>query len=306
MVLPRGPVPVSGLFHSHLYLLWKHALSKSLYAPVGHDKILGVEVLVSDLNFFYTDSGKTSAPTVVFIHGFPFDHTMWEEQAALAAPSFRVITYDQRGHGRTGVGDGQYIFESFADDLFRLLDTLHVNKAILCGLSMGGYVALRAAERSPERILGLILCDTRSEADGNEAKLKRAASIKTVREAGVQAFAEGFLKAIFAPSSFTEKPEAVEKIRRVMTANLPQGICGTLIALATRTDTTPVLAAVQVPTLILVGEHDSITPPAAAKAMHERIPHSQMAVIPRAAHMSNLENPTAFNKELTSFLKRFS
>jgi 3-oxoadipate enol-lactonase len=228
---------------------------------------------------------------------------MWQEQVSLCEPSYRVITYDQRGHGKSAAGDGHYLFELFVDDLFGLLDHLNITKTILCGLSMGGYTALRAFERSPERFNGLILCDTRSEPDSNEAKVKRAANLRTIQTDGVAAFAEAFLKAIFTPASFTERPAVVDQIRKTILANPPEGVAGTLIALATRTDTTPILSKIQVPTLIMVGDQDVVTPPSAAQAMHERIPGSQLAVIPKAGHMSNLENPDVFNTHLLNFLK---
>jgi len=261
-----------------------------------------VEVLVNGIKLFYTESGKPQAPAIVFLHGFPFDHAMWKDQAALCEPSCRVISYDQRGHGRSGAGDGQYLFEAFVDDLFGLLDHLRIPKTILCGLSMGGYTALRAVERSPERIQGLILCDTRSEPDSNEAKFKRAANLRTIEKEGMSSFAETFLKAIFAPSTLKNNPLVVDQIRKAILANPIQGVKGTLIALATRTDTTPSLSKIHVPTLILVGDQDAVTPPAAAQAIRERIPDSQIFTIPNAGHMSNLENPSVFNEHLQTFI----
>jgi 3-oxoadipate enol-lactonase len=163
---------------------------------------------------------------------------------------------------------------------------------------------LRAMERNPERVRALILCDTRSEADSNEAKLKRAAGIRTIKKDGIGPFAEGFLKGAFAPQSFQTRPATIEAIRQIILANPALGISGTLLALATRTDTTLALPKIQVPTLILVGEQDAITPPAAARAMHDHIRNSELHVIPDAGHMSNLENPTAFNNCLKAFLQK--
>src|SRR5260370_36295676 len=175
-----------------------------------------MEARVNGLNFFYTDSGKPSHPPILFVHGFPFSHAMWEVQVELLKTDHRVMTYDLRGHGKSDAGDGQYLLEFFVDDLIGLLDHLELEKVTLCGLSMGGYIALRAIERNPERVKALILCDTRSEADSNEAKLKRAASIKTVKKEGVNTFAEGFLKAVFAPQSPQIHPEAVNDIREII------------------------------------------------------------------------------------------
>jgi len=183
------------------------------------------------------------------------------------------------------------------------LNELGIGKAVLCGLSMGGYIALRAHERHPDRVQGLILCDTRSEADSNEARIKRANQAKGVKENGVKAFAEGFVKAVFAPATFKSNPAAIESIRTIIEKTSPLAISGTLLALAARTDTTASLASVNVPTLILVGEHDSLTPPSASEAMHKHIKGSTLHVIPDAAHMSNIENAPVFNKHLVEFVK---
>jgi len=167
---------------------------------------------------------------------------------------------------------------------------------------MGGYVALRAIERSPERFRALVLCDTRAEADSNEAKLKRAAGMRSVKNGDVAGFTEKFLVSVFAQESFVNRPEAVESIRQIIRKNPPAGLCGGLLAMASRTDTTAVLPKIRVPTLILVGEKDAITPPETAQSMQKQIPGSQIFLIPQAGHMSNLENPTAFNRRLNDFL----
>jgi 3-oxoadipate enol-lactonase len=260
--------------------------------------------VIHDTTLDHTESGPAGGPPVVLIHGFPFSQEMWTPQIGALSLRYRVITYDVRGHGKSPPGDGQYTLEFFVDDLIGLLDHLRIDRAVLCGLSMGGYIALRAVERNPERVRALVLCDTRSEADSNEAKVKRAGAINAVKRQGVSAYAEGFVKAVFAPESFTTRPEAIEKIKKIIQANPASGICGTLLALACRTDTTAALPKIGVPTLILVGDQDSLTPPSAAEAMRGKIPRSEMHVIPHAAHMSNLENPGEFNARLLDFLGR--
>ncbi|MBI5464149.1 MAG: alpha/beta fold hydrolase [Ignavibacteriales bacterium] len=254
----------------------------------------------------HVERGMPAGSPVVFIHGFPFNYEMWNPQMMALPNSVRAIVYDVRGHGQTEVGDGQFTIDIFVDDLIALLDHLVIDKAVLCGLSMGGYIALRAVERHPDRVRGLILADTRSEADGNEAKIKRTASLKSLKANGVAAFAENFVKAVFWQESFSRSPEAVESIKRAIQGNSPLGIGGTLLALASRTDTSAALANIAVPTLILVGEHDALTPPSASEAMHKAIKGSEMHVLPRAAHMANLENPELFNLKLISFLQQFS
>jgi 3-oxoadipate enol-lactonase len=228
---------------------------------------------------------------------------MWTGQAqVLQEKNLRVITYDLRGHGQSEVGDGQYTIELFVDDLVALLDYLKITKTILCGFSMGGYIALRAIERNPDRFSALVLCDTMSVADSNDAKIRRANSVKLVKKEGVERFAEGFLKAVFAPQTFDAKPDVVDEIRRTILSNSPLGICGALLAMAGRTDTTEALSKITVPTLILVGEHDAVTPPSASRSMRDRIANSKLLLIENAAHMSNLENPSTFNEHLTKFL----
>jgi 3-oxoadipate enol-lactonase len=235
-----------------------------------------------NFRLFATDTPGTSLAPIIFIHGFPFNHTMWGNQAELCRIDRQVISYDARGHGQSDVGNGQYIFEDFVDDLFLLMDALQIPQSILCGLSMGGYVALRAIERQPERVLGLILCDTRSNADSTEVKLKRASDLRMIREQGLESFADAFLRKMLSPSNFQHQPSIVAKVRQMILTNPPLGVCGTLIALATRADTTPALSRIRVPTLILVGAEDQVTPPAVAKTLHDLIPSSEMCVIPSA------------------------
>src|SRR5260370_1143481 len=132
-------------------------------------------------HLFYVDEGNSKSTPVIFIHGFPFSYQMWEPQIAACKTNFRVIAYDLRGHGQSSAEDAQYSIEGHVDDLFSLLESLKIEKCVLVGLSMGGYIALRAMERSPEHFAGLVLCDTKSEADSNEAKIKRFQSIHSIK-----------------------------------------------------------------------------------------------------------------------------
>jgi len=179
-----------------------------------------------------------------------------------------------------------------------------ISKAVVVGLSMGGYIALRAIERHPERFRALVLCDTRSEPDGNDGKIKRAAQAKSVKSEGMKKFAEAFLKGVFYERTFEANPEAIRTIRGMIEKSSPVAVAGTLLALAARTDTTPSLYNIKVPTLILVGQHDNLTPPSASHAMKEKIPDAEVRVIPHAAHLSNLENVEEFNRHLLSFLNK--
>jgi pimeloyl-ACP methyl ester carboxylesterase len=250
---------------------------------------------------YYIDVGPPSSPTIVLIHGFPFSHAMWQPQIEALKNRYRVVAYDLRGQGRSEVGDGQYTLELLVDDLITLLDHVRTERATLCGLSMGGYVALRTIERNTDRVGALILCDTTSQADSNEAKLRRASSIKAIKTNGVKAYGEGFLKGAMAPSGLEDRNTSY-MAESLIYPNQALGLCGTLLALAGRTDTTSFLPKIQVPTLIMVGESDTITPPDLSGKMHSLILNSELHVISHAGHLSNLENSGEFNHHLLTFL----
>jgi len=263
-----------------------------------------MKTIINDRIINCVEHGSSKSLPVVFIHGFPFSHRMWEPQMRELPSDIHAITYDVRGHGASDVGDGQFTLELFVDDLISLLGYLGIEQTVLCGLSMGGYIALRAIERNPERIIGLVLCDTKSESDTNEEKIKRSSSIKTVKSAGVSAFAEDFVKSIFWEKPFERNPGVIEFIKELIRANSALGICGTLLALASRTDTTQHLSSIDVPTCILVGEYDLRTPLSCAQAMKKAIAGSELNIISNAGHISNLENTKDFNEYLFAFLKK--
>ncbi len=252
---------------------------------------------------FEVDGSRTGV-AVVLIHGFPFSRAMWKPQIEALRKEHHVIAYDVRGHGASPVGDGQFSIEYFVDDLMALLDHLKISRSVAIGLSMGGYIALRAIERHPDRFRGLVLCDTRSEADGNEGKIKRAGQAKAVKISGVKVFADAFVKGLFYEKTFQTNPQAVEAIRQMIERTSPTAVAGTLLALAARTDTTASLFSIKVPALILVGRHDTLTPPSASHAMKEKIPGAEIHILPNAGHLSNLEQADEFNFHLLNFLKR--
>jgi len=263
-----------------------------------------MQAKLNGAEIFYTDVGDKSATPIVLIHGFPFNSDMWRPQIDILKSTFRVITYDVRGHGRSEVGDGQYTLEMFVDDLIALLDYLLLEKVVLCGLSMGGYIALRTVERNPERCRALILCDTTSNADSDEAKLRRAASIKATKKNGVKLYAEEFPKALLSTQTFLKRSDLVDTVRSMIQTNSAIGICGALLAMAARTETTLSLPEISVPTLILVGQEDKTTPPELSEKMHQLVPNSEVRIVSNAAHLSNLENPEEFNTHLLDFLTR--
>lgn len=263
-----------------------------------------MELNANGIRHYYQEFGPENGTPVVFIHGFPFSSEMWKPQVEALQQTYRVIVYDVRGHGKSGTGDGQYSIEYFVDDLFALLDHLTILKVALVGLSMGGYIALRAMEREPGRFRALVLCDTRSDSDTNESKIKRFNQAKLVKVEGTRGFADDFVKAVFFEKTFQSKPQAVQLIHDLIEHTEPLAISGTLLALAGRTDTTASLPRIAIPTMVIVGEKDVVTPPHTAVAMKEKLPNAEMFVIPNAGHLSNLENPGDFNMRLLTFLQK--
>ena len=255
------------------------------------------------LNISFTDRGNIDGLPVIFIHGFPFDKSMWAPQIASLPGNVRPITYDIRGHGQSELGSGYFSIEFLVDDLIALLDHLELDRAVVCGLSMGGYIALRAAERHPERIKAFVLCDTKSTADSDEARVGRAKSMQFMFTHGVDKFADTFAGAVFAPATIKQQPALVEQIKSTIRATDASTIAATLMALAARTDTTASLDQLTCPLLIIVGEQDALTPPSDSEAMLAAAPGATMIVIPDAAHLSNLENPESFNRALLGFLE---
>ena len=245
------------------------------------------------------ESGDPKGLPVVLLHAFPMSSDMWNPQLE-ALKAFRVILPDFRGFGATPLSAPWFV-EHAVDDV---LSSLFVEKAVFVGLSMGGYVALRLAEKAPSRLKALVLCDTRAEADANENKIKRAASVDFVRVHGVGPFVEPFLKDSLAPATLAGKPKVVQFLKDVAMKSSPEAVMAALAALAARGDMIAALSGIKVPTAVLVGSQDKITPLPFSEAMRSRIPGAELHLIPDAGHFSNAENPEAFNERLVSFLKR--
>jgi len=247
--------------------------------------------------------GKSERKPIIFIHGFPFEHHMWDKQINELKSLYYCVAYDIRGMGVSPAGDGQFTMESFVDDLEFIIDDFKLEKPVLCGLSMGGYIALRGAERMEYKLGGLILCDTKSEADTDESKLKRAEGIKKINQEGVQKFITGFVPNCFAESFISSSAREYNEILSKALNSDSIGVKGCLLAMQGRTDVTPYLSKIKIPSLVVCGEEDKFTPPFAMGKMTEKIKNSKFITIPGAGHMSPVENPEFFNKAIMVFLK---
>lgn len=239
---------------------------------------------------------------VLLVHGFPHDHALWAPQLGTPDGIARLIAPDLRGFGRSAWEGGDASMDRYADDLVCVLDAAQVPRAVVCGLSMGGYVAFALWRRHPDRVRALVLADTRPEPDGEEARAKRRELVQVARRHGAAAVAERMIEGMVGRSTRARAPQVVETVRAMLARQPVPAIVAALEAMMARPDSTPTLATIDVPTLVVVGEEDALTPPKDARALHERIAGSRLEVLAGAGHVSNLERPAAFNTVLREFL----
>ncbi len=256
---------------------------------------------VDGVEIAYSDEG--SGVPLLFVHAFPLNRTMWDPQVQFLASYCRVITVDLRGHGESDAPSWFYAMDQLSDDLRALLDHLLIDRAVLCGLSMGGYALLAFYQKYRERVLGLILSDTRAGADSSEARGRRFRMAQAVQREGAVAVAEEMLPKLLSARSLQERPELAKTVYRMILSTPISGIMGDLMGMALRSDATPALSEIQSPTLILVGEEDGLTTPAEARLMADKIAGATLVIVPGAAHLVNLEQPGRFNEAVLQFIQ---
>ena len=239
-------------------------------------------------------------PTLVLVHAFPMGAAMWDPQRS-AAPGWRIVTPSLPGFDHRPLID-DCTMSGYARDLIETLDRLQIERAVFGGLSLGGYVLFELLRQAPGRIAGLMLADTRTSIDSPERLAARERSIARARSAGARAIADDMLPGILGPTTHAERPEVVAEVRRLIESQPPDAIVAGLQAIMTRVDAAPLLPPVRVPTTIIVGEDDVITPPSDALLMHSLIEGSTLVRIPGAGHMANLEAPEAFNEAMQRLL----
>jgi 3-oxoadipate enol-lactonase len=257
-----------------------------------------VNVRINGINLAYTDRGE--GLPVVFLHAFPFNRRMWEPQVQALSDRYRIIAVDLRGHGESDAPLWRYTLELFADDVTGLLDHLGIQQAVLAGLSMGGYLSFAFYRKYRERVKALVLADTRADADKPEMITWRFNLAQKVYQEGAKAVADEMGPKLLSPKA---KPAVVEQVRAIILSTQMSGIVGDLMAIAERPDSTPLLAQITCPTLVLVGQHDVLTTPEENKRIADGIKNARFEVIPEAGHMSNLEQPEAFNRAVAMFLE---
>ena len=247
----------------------------------------------------YSDRG-TGLP-IVFLHAFPLNRTMWAQQEEALSLRFRIITVDLRGHGESDAPLWRYTLEQSAEDVNALLDQLSIQQAIFVGLSMGGYILFAFYRKYAARVKGLVLAGTRAQADTAEGKDGRFQMAQTAYKKGPTAIADIMIPKLLSPATIQTRTALVQQVRAMIENNQISGIAGDLMAMAERPNSIPLLSQITCPTQIIVGELDQATPPSDAKLMADQIPNARLAIIPGAAHLTNLEQPEAFNQIILAF-----
>jgi 3-oxoadipate enol-lactonase len=262
-------------------------------------KAPAMKVKANGINFNYQVDGSEGAPWIVFSNSLATTTAMWDDQAAALKDSFRVLRYDQRGHGGTDAPEGRYKFDTLLADAAALLDALGIKKAHFAGLSMGGATALGLAERHAARFDRIIVCDSPCQSTPQSAQ-QWEERIAIAQKQGVEALVEPTIARWFPPETVAKNPPHLDKVRQMFRATPLNGFVGCAAALADH-DYASAVAGVKLPVLFMVGEKDGATP-AAMRKLHEKLPGSRFVELPGAGHISNLDRPAEFTRAIRDFL----
>lgn len=262
-----------------------------------------VQAVINGATLSWREAGA-GTDVLVLLHGFPFSSASWRPQLEFPPAGWRVIAPDMRGFGGSGPLPGNRLsMDAIAQDVIALLQHLGVSRAVIGGLSMGGYVAFAVMRRAPQLACGLILSDTRATADTAEGKQGRVKNAKHVHAHGTAALIDAMVPRLLSASTREQLPHVEQELRAIMAGAAAPAVIAALLGMAERPDSTPQLRSINVPVQIIVGEHDEITPPGDARLLARAIPGARMEIIPNAGHLPNLEQPAAFNRVVESFLE---
>jgi len=248
-------------------------------------------------------SGEESEAPIVFLHAFPLNQSMWDDQAPAFSDRHRVITFDWRGFGGSRLGPETATMNHFADDLARLLNELGIKRAIICGLSMGGYAAFAFYRKYAGMISALILADTRAKADTEEGRKARRDTAELVRRSGPSALVEMMIPKLIGATTLRNDPHIAERVRKMIESNTAEGIAQASLAMAAREDSTDLLERIDCPSLVVVGAEDNLTPPSEAENMCGAIRNARLEVIAGAGHLPNIEQADVFNLAIARFIE---
>ena len=237
----------------------------------------------------------------MLIHAFPLTAELWTRQAAAMPDGWSVFAPELPGFGRSHAAPVTSM-DDLARAVLAAMTAVGIERAVIGGLSMGGYITFAMYRQAPQRFAGLVLADTRATPDTDQQKDGRRKAIATVRERGASAIADDMVPKLLGETTRREQPALMQEVRGMIEGNAPAAIAGALQAMMGRPDSTPILGGIAQPTLILCGDEDVLTPPADSQAMHAAIERSRLEIIEGAGHLSNIERPRAFSDALASFL----
>lgn len=255
---------------------------------------------INGISLEYEDRGR--GLPVILLHAFPLNRRMWEEQLSFLGGHCRAIAVDLRGFGGSSSSEGPSQMSQMASDVRGLMSHLSIDRAALVGLSMGGYVALAFYRNYPESVCGLVLADTRATADTEEARERRLQNAERAEREGAHVIVDEMIPLLLSHRALESRPDVVRHVRSIAAQASAAAIAGALRGMAQRVDSSGLLPRIECPTLVLVGENDSPTPPKEAEVMHSLIPGSTFRLIRNAGHLSNVENPEEFNAGLLEFV----
>jgi 3-oxoadipate enol-lactonase len=258
-----------------------------------------MKIKANGITINYQIDGPEGAPWLVFSNSLATSTAMWDDQAAALQSTFRVLRYDQRGHGGTEAPSGRYAFDTLLDDALALLDVLGIAKAHFAGLSMGGATALGLAERRPDRLDRVIVCDSPCQSTPQSSQ-QWEERIAVAQKQGIEALVEPTVGRWFPPETLANNPPHVDKVRAMIRNTPVDGFIGCAAALANH-DYASAAATVQRPVLFVVGEKDGAAP-AAMRKLHEKVAGSRFVELSSAGHISNMDRPAEFNQALRDFL----
>jgi 3-oxoadipate enol-lactonase len=259
-----------------------------------------VQIQSDDIQLHYEVTGNGFP--VVLLHPFPVHHGFWSPLTQQLAAQYRVIAPDLRAHGLSGVGEGPATMAKHAADLLRLIDNEHLHRAVFVGLSIGGYILFEFWRQSRDRIAGLVFADTRAEPDTEQGRAKRLKSIEDARHAGTAPFIDAQLEHLIGATTRRNRPDLVAKARGMMHTLTVDRVAALQGGMAARPDSVSTLQTINVPTLVIAGDEDTLTPLSDAQLMQSKIRNARLAVIPRAGHYSALENSEEFGRVIRQFL----
>lgn len=259
-----------------------------------------MQIRSDDIQLYYESSG--SGFPVVLLHPFPVHHDFWRPIAGKLATRYRLLLPDLRAHGRSEVGKGVATMEKHAGDLLRLLDAEQISRTVFVGVSIGGYILFEFWRRYRDRVAALILANTRAEQDTEQARANRFRSIEDSRQRGTAPFFDGQIQNLIGETTRRNRPDIVSTARAMMSMIGVHSLAAIQQGMASRPDSVPTLSDIDVSTLVIAGEEDTLIPMTSVQLMQEKIPRAKLAMIPHAGHYAALENPEDFTRALRQFL----